>query len=191
MQQQSSQYQELERIVTRSRWFMSALQAVRSLELHSWCIGAGALRNLVWDELHGYKQASALADVDVAYFDANVASDQDEKLQQLLQARQPSMPWEVTNQAFVHTWFERYFGHPVSPLHSLTEAVATWPEFATSVGISLDDNDQIEIIAPHGLEDIFAMRVQHNPSRASLETYRSRVEQKQYVRRWPRVTVVL
>lgn len=190
-QQQSPQHQELARIVTCSPWFMSALQVVRSLQLQSWCIGAGAVRNLVWDYLHGYKEPSTLADVDVVYFDPDAAAGQDEKLQQRLQTTCPTIPWEVTNQALVHTWFERYFGYSVEPLHSLTEAVATWPEFATSVGVSLGVNDQIDIIAPHGLDDLFAMRVQRNPSRVSLETYQSRVAQKQYVKRWPRVTLVL
>ena len=50
---------------------MPALTAVRELNLESRCIGAGAVRNLVWDSLHGYAQPSALSDVDVAYFDAS------------------------------------------------------------------------------------------------------------------------
>lgn len=33
---------------------MTALRSVRALGLGSWCIGAGAIRNLVWDTLHGF-----------------------------------------------------------------------------------------------------------------------------------------
>ena len=169
---------------------MQALRAVRSLKLQSWCIGAGAVRNLVWDYLHDYDVPSVLADLDVAYFDIAAEVGQDIELQEILNLMEPSVPWEVTNQAFVHTWFESYFGYHAQPLYSLEAAVATWPEFATSVGISLSDQDRIEIIAPHGLEDLFAMRIQRNPARASIETYRSRVLQKEYARRWPRVSVV-
>ncbi|WP_237711521.1 nucleotidyltransferase family protein [Paracidovorax oryzae] len=43
---------------------------------------------------------------------------------------------------------------------------------------------------PHGLEDLFALRVRHNPVRASAATYRQRVEQKRYAQRWPRVEVI-
>ena len=57
-------------IARQSDWCMQAL-LVRSLRLASWCIGAGAVRNLVWDALHGKTSPSALADVDVAYFDAS------------------------------------------------------------------------------------------------------------------------
>nr|WP_318298106.1 hypothetical protein [Paraburkholderia bannensis] len=34
------------------------------------------------------------------------------------------------------------------------------------------------------------MVVRRNPARVSVETYRKRIEQKQYQRRWPRVTIV-
>jgi len=183
--------EELERIVRASSWFMSALEAARSLQLESWCIGAGAVRSLVWDHLHGYTEPSALADIDVAYFDQDGSHPaQDGAIQTQLRALEPSLPWEVTNQAFVHTWFESYFGHPVRPLQSLEDAVASWPEYATSVGLFLTASGSIGIIAPHGLEDLFTLRVRRNPARVSVETYRHRAEQKQYVKRWPRVTVV-
>jgi len=184
-------HEELVRIVRASPWFMSALEAVRSLELNSWCIGAGAIRNLVWDHLHDHTKPSSLPDVDVAYFEQDGSHPaRDIAIQTKLQALEPNLPWEVTNQACVHTWFESYFGHPVIPLQSLEDAVGSWPEYATSVGLFLTASGSIDVIAPHGLEDLFALRIRRNPARVSVETYRQRVEQKQYTKRWPRVTVV-
>ena len=172
-------------------WFMQALVQVRALGLREWCIGAGAVRNLVWDALHGHAEPSALADVDVAYFDAaDHSAARDASLQRELQARAPDTPWEVTNQAGVHLWFEQHFGHPVAPLHSLAEAVASWPEYATATGLWLDEQDHVHVIAPHGLADLFAMVVRRNPARVSVETYRARIASKRYAQRWPRVTVV-
>jgi uncharacterized protein len=172
-------------------WMMQALQAAASLKLPSWCIGAGAVRNMVWDHLHGYSTPSPLADVDFAYFDADDLSAPSEHLVEArLLAALPGVPWEATNQAAVHLWFERHFGHPVAPLCSLHEAVASWPEYATAVALSLADHGRIDLIAPHGLDDLFAMRVRRNPVRVSLATYAQRIEQKQYARRWPRVTVM-
>jgi hypothetical protein len=179
-------------IARASAWFAPALRAVRDLGLPSWCIGAGAVRNLVWDALHGHSAPTQLADLDVAYFDASdLAPERDAELQRRLEAALPGVPWEVTNQAAVHHWFEAYFGYPVRPLRSLQEAVASWPEYATSVGLTLDRDDSIDIIAPHGLDDLFACVVRRNPTRASAETYRQRIEQKKYALRWPLVTVVL
>lgn len=170
---------------------MTALRAVRELGLESWCIGAGAVRNLVWDALHELSTPSALADVDVAYFDSStLAPERDAELQSRLVAMLPAVPWEVTSQAAVHVWFESYFGHAVPPLRSMEEAVGSWPEYATSVGLTLNADDTIKVIAPHGLDDLFDVVVRRNLTRASVETYRQRVAQKRYAERWPRVTVV-
>ncbi|MYM25806.1 hypothetical protein GTP46_24565 [Duganella sp. FT135W] len=183
--------ERLRRIARSSKWFMPALCAARELGLASWCLGAGAVRNLVWDALHGYHTPTALADLDLAYFDpSDMDPERELDLQHRLSAAMPEVPWEVTNQASVHHWFERYFGYAVEPLSSLHDAVASWPEYATSVGVRLHSDDTIEIIAPHGLDDLFNCVIRRNPTRASLATYRMRIEQKKYALRWPNVTVV-
>ena len=182
---------QLVAIARATPWFMDALVAVRGLGLDSWCIGAGAVRNLVWDALHGYETPSALSDIDVAYFDASdYIAARDAALQGQLERLLPGVPWEVTNQAGVHMWFEVYFGHDVAPLTSLHEAVASWPEYATSVGLWLDTEGSLHVIAPHGLQDLFSITVRRNPTRVSLETYRQRSLEKRYIQRWPRVAVV-
>lgn len=169
---------------------MGALRAGRTLSLASWCIGAGALRNLVWDHLHGHPEPTRPADVDFAYFcDRDLSPTRDEALQRQLTALCPDTPWEVSNQAGVHGWFEGCFGHAVAPLHSLEDAIASWPEPATAVGVWLDDADALHVIAPHGLGDLLGMRIRRNPVRVSVETYRQRCESKRYAQLWPRVVV--
>jgi hypothetical protein len=96
----------------------------------------------------------------------------------------------VTNQANVHHWFEGCFGYPVRPLLSLEDAVASWPEFATSVGVTLLPGGLIKVIAPHGLGDLFDCVVRRNPARVSVGTWRARTAQKAYVKRWPMVTII-
>lgn len=184
-------HQQLAVMALETPWFMQALVAVRDLGLPSWCIGAGAVRNMVWDRLHGRTTPSSLADIDVAHFDPHdLSAQRDAELQARLIRRLPQVPWEVTNQAGVHLWFKDHFGHEVPPLTSLVDAVASWPEFATSVGIWLSDEGSVEVIAPHGLKDLFSVVVRHNPARASVATYQQRVAQKDYAARWPSVTVV-
>ena len=185
---------DAERLVALARatpWFMQALGHVRALRLPAWCIGAGAVRKLAWDALHGLAAPTAPADIDVAWFDADdLSPGRDAALQARLRAAAPDLPWEVTNQAGVHLWFEQHFGHAVAPLRSLDEAIASWPEYATCVGLWLDDDDGLHVIAPYGLHDLFGMVVRRNPVRVSVATYRERVASKRYARRWPRVTVV-
>ncbi|WP_175035922.1 nucleotidyltransferase family protein [Burkholderia lata] len=178
-------------LARESSWFWPALVAVRTLNLPSWCIGAGAVRNLVWDSLHGLDTPSALSDIDVAYFDStDLSAERDATFQSLLAHTHPQFPWEVTNQAAVHTWFEATFGHAVPPFRSLEAAVASWPEYATAVGLTLLPDDSIKVTAPYGLDDLFAMVVRRNPARVSVATYQERVAQKQYRNRWPRAVIV-
>lgn len=187
----STHEEALRTLVRASPWLMAALRAARALDLPPWCIGAGALRNLVWDALHGHSGPSPLADLDLVFFDAqDLSPARDAALQTHLQRALPDIPWEVTNQAGVHLWFESVFGHAVEPLNSLEDAVASWPEYATAVGVRLEAGEGLTVIAPHGLDDLFGIVVRRNPKRVSIETYRQRVAQKHYAQRWPAVTII-
>lgn len=177
-------------MVRSSSNLMAALRAVRSLGLNSWCIGAGAVRSLVWDTLHGFENPSELEDVDVVHFDDEApGQEQDAYLESCLCSLMPTLQWEVTNQATVHQWLACHLGQVVLPLGSLEEGVATWPEFATCVGVYLNDDESIGVVAPHGLDDLFALRVRHNPLRASFAVYRQRVESKRFGERWPLLSI--
>ncbi|MBD9485352.1 nucleotidyltransferase family protein [Pseudomonas sp. PDM14] len=180
---------QLIHLAQQSAWLMEALHAARSLQLASWCIGAGAVRNLVWDHLH-QRPAQVPGDIDLVYFDPSAQAEQDENLRERLATCCPELPWEVTNQAHVHHWYANYFGQPMAPLNSLEEAVGSWPEYATTVGLYLDADDRLQVIAPHGLDDLFALRVRHNPTRVGVAIYNQRLAQKRYQERWPRVQII-
>lgn len=178
-------------LVAASPHLMGWLHAARAQGLADWCIGAGAVRNLVWDALHGHARPTAPADVDLVYFAPDVAPGTHERaVEAALRRLRPDVPWEVCNQAFVHLWYPERVGQAVPPLASLADAVASWPEYATAVGVWLDADDRPRVIAPHGLDDLFAGIVRHNPARASVAAYRQRLAAKRLAERWPRITVV-
>ncbi len=178
-------------LVASSDPTMRALRAVRCLGLASWCIGAGAIRNLVWDHLHGFTTPTMAEDVDMVFYDASDLSvDLERRLETRLRQIQPEFNWEVVNQAAVHRWLRPAFGQAAKPFQSLAEGIASWPEVATCVGTTLTDSGTVEIIAPHGLTDLFDMIVRWNPARASRETFMNRVASKRFSERWPRVQVL-
>ncbi|CAB3628573.1 nucleotidyltransferase family protein [Achromobacter pestifer] len=185
----SSYEQRLCGLVQTSGQLMAVLRAVRSLGLASWCVGAGMVRSLVWDDLHGFQEPSQVDDVDVVYFDAEAPPNQEAELQGRLAQLLPQFAWEVTNQATVHEWLVDASGQAVSPLTSLEAGLATWPEFATCVGVYLEGDESVRVIAPYGLNDLFELRVRHNPLRASASTYMNRVRSKQFGARWPRLFI--
>lgn len=178
-------------LVTESSMTMNALRAARELRLHSWCIGAGAVRNLVWDHLHRFERATEPDDVDLVFHEpSDLSQGLEQSLRLALSSRMPSIKWDVVNQARVHHWFQSEYGRSAEPLQSLREGVASWPEVATCVGVTLTDSEHIEVLAPHGLQDLFEMVIRWNPERVSREVFIGRVAQKRFVERWPKVRIV-
>lgn len=180
----------LAEIVRASDPLRAALAAAHSLQLDSWCIGAGAVRNMVWDHLHGVMPSGPLADVDLCYFAPNEPPGHERALQAQLAAMVPGVVWDVTNQAHVHQWYARDYGQAVAPLRSLEEGVATWPEYATCVGVYLSGPSDVHVIAPYGLSDLWGLMVRHNPVRASAEVFKHRYTSKRWLERWPRLRLV-
>lgn len=187
----TSHFHDLRRIVLGNERFMAMLRAVRGIASPRGYVGAGALRSLVWDALHGRREWLMPGDIDVVYFDkADLSGASQSAYLARLRELGPAIPWEVVNQAGVHLWYEPCFGRTVAPLSSLEAAIATWPEYATCVAVRLAADDRLDIVAPFGLDDLFSMTIRHNPARASLAEYRRRLQAKRYAERWPGVTVV-
>ena len=185
---EAAQRAQLAAWVSADAALMRALRAAASLNLASWCIGAGAVRNLVWDRLHGVAPpASAAPDVDLVFHDpADTSAAQEQQLQARLRQLLPGVPWEVVNQAAVHHWLPG----AQRPLASLEEGVGSWPETATCVGAWLDAAGAVHILAPHGLADLFAGVVRHNPVRVPAAVYRRRLADKRFAERWPGLTIL-
>jgi hypothetical protein len=166
---------------------LRALEAAREVDPPDWLIGAGAVRNAVWDRLHGFTEPTPPGDVDLAFFDlADLSRERGREVESALRERAPELPWEATNQAAVHLWY----GGDAEPLRSSAEAVATWPETATCVALRLGADDRLEIVAPFGLDDLFAMVWRRNPARVTVADSERRLASKRIVERWPLVRVV-
>jgi hypothetical protein len=172
---------------------MRVLAVVRDSGLPDAWVGAGVVRDLVWGERYGDGfDPSSVRDVDVVFFDPSDLSRQhDERATRRLMTAWPGLPWEAKNQAAVHIWYPAKFGGgPVQPFRGIAEAVATWPEYATSVAIRLSGNDQIDGCAPHGLDDLLDGVWRRNPTRVSREISRRRLARHRPAERWPGVRVV-
>lgn len=172
--------------VNDTPWLMAALRTARELAPPGWAIGAGALRNMVWDRLHGIADPQPASDIDLIWYDPVAPAGEDGAICARLQARMPTLDWEVVNQAHVHRWL----GSPLtSPLRDLHDAVAGWPETATAIALRLEPDDRFTLIAPFGLDDVFGLVVRHNP-RISADVYRQRLHDKAYCARWPKLAVL-
>ena len=170
---------------------MRALHAARAVDPPDWLIGAGVIRNLVWDRLHSLERLTSLKDVDLVFFDStSLEREREEEVQAALAASAPDIPWDAKNQAAVHLWYPDVFGVAVEPLTSSADAVATWPETATSIAVRLLPDETLRVVAPFGLDDLFGLVCRRSPRRVTVEEYRHRVHSKRIKARWPRVSIV-
>lgn len=90
---------DIKDIIRQDKCMMEVLKIVQSQNLPDWWIGAGFVRNKVWDVLHGYKERTPLNDIDVIYFDETDLSESKEKALEKVLHQKLNIPWSVKNQA--------------------------------------------------------------------------------------------
>jgi uncharacterized protein len=171
------------RIIAEDAMAMEQLRAVRSLALPDWCIAAGFLRNRVWDHLHGIAPARPPVDIDVIYFDASdLAGDREAGYEARLGAILPGQPWQVRNQARMH------IRKGLPPHLSTADAMTFWLESVTPVGVRLEADDQLTVVAPLGVDDLLDLVCRPTPyGRTRRAEYDARIAAKRWRELWPRV----
>jgi uncharacterized protein len=174
-------------LIADDPWRMQVLRTARQLALPDWWIGAGFVRALVWDQLHGFVQPTRLADIDVLYFDQ---SSLDEKIEKEQEARlatlMPEIPWSVKNQARMH------LSNGDAPYSSTEDALQYWLETPTAVAVKLDARDRLDMIAPYGAEDLLALKIRPTASgRQRPDEFLGRVTDKGWLASWPQAKLVI
>lgn len=150
---------------------MHVLKTVRELNLPDWMIFSGAVYQPVWNHLTGRAPDYGIKDYDVAYHDDSDTSyeAEDVVIKRVAAAFEPPLRdlVEVRNQARVHLWFEKKFGadEPYPPLEDSAAALKRFVATAFCVGVRLQADDSLQVWAPFGLEDLFALRLRPNPLR--------------------------
>lgn len=165
---------------------MEALREVAALSLPDSWIGAGFVRDAVWDHLHGFPLAPPPGDVDVLWFgDDRASADEDCQIEAQLCSRLPLLDWSVKNQARMHRRNgDRYYV-------SVADAMAHWPETATAVAVRLTDDEVLEVSAPLGLDDLYALRLAPTAGFATAKRsiFDARVRAKDWLARYPKLVL--
>ena len=129
------------------RWPL--LEIVDSLGLPDCWVGAGFIRNAVWDHLHGYAVSPPSGDIDVIWFGKDAPSPADRDIEARLIQAAPGFDWSVKTQALMHirNRDRRY--------ENTQDAMRFWPETATAVAVRRQPDNRCEVSAPPGLTDLF------------------------------------
>jgi uncharacterized protein len=162
---------------------MEQLRAVRSLDLPDWCIAAGFVRNRIWSHLHGISPVPAPADIDVLFFDpADVSKEREFDYEDRLDDLLPGLPWQVRNQARMH--LPKGLPQHESTAHAMT----FWLETVTAIGVRLEADESLTVIAPLGTDDLLNLVCRPTAFGLTLRSdYEKRIAQKRWRELWPRV----
>ncbi|MRJ44141.1 nucleotidyltransferase family protein [Idiomarina loihiensis] len=162
---------------------MEALYLAAELRLPDWCLAAGFVRNLAWDKMHNFSSTTPLNDIDLIYFDPkDIAKTRDRGIEEKLNGIS-YLPWSVKNQARMH---ERNLDKPYT---SASNAMSYWIEVETAVGARLDDNGEVTIVAPFGVEPLFNYSITLNNKRPKPIDFRKRIAEKRWLEIWQKLTV--
>ena len=187
-----SKYQENQEhlvisIIKSKSYIIELLSIVKNLDLNEWCIAAGTIRGAVWDHLHGFNAPTLPTDIDVLFYDRDLNdSDHEIGLQKKLAEIKSDVQWEVVNQATIH---EHNKDRPYS---SISDALSRWVEPANAIGAYLDNNNEIRLIAPFGVEDLLSMTVRPNlKSPTAKGVYIDRMKNKKWQEKWPKIKIIM
>lgn len=159
-----------------------ALKTAAKLALPDWYLAAGFVRNLVWDNCHGFKTSTPLNDMDLIYFDPqNRDESRDQQLEAWLKTELPC-EWSVKNQARMH------LRNGDRPYESSLDAMSFWPELETAVGVRLSASGELVLGAPFGVPLLWNYSITHNPKR-TRDVFLKRVEEKAWRTTWPKLKV--
>jgi hypothetical protein len=177
---------DISRLVQADRWRMEVLLAAERLNLPDWWIGAGFLRNLIWDTIEG-KPTEATRDVDLVYFDPqHIEPERDWAFDEQMQKESPFADWEVRNQARMH------YVNNFAPYSSTEDGIAHWVETATCIAIKYEQG-RFRYLFCHGTADLFGLIARPTAVFQAPEliaNFRDRVEQKQWQQRWRHLQVL-
>lgn len=172
---------EVSRIIENDNWMMDVLRAAEEMNLPDWWIGAGFLRNKVWDYLQD-NHSKPTRDVDLVYFNStDQSAETDWELDATMKTAHPFANWEVRNQARMHYMSDS------KPFTSTEDGIKHWVETATCIAVKLE-HGTLKFLFCHGTEDLFNLIARPSPffnTESRIGTFYSRLEHKQWKQRWP------
>jgi uncharacterized protein len=151
----------------------------------AWLV-AGCLYQTIWNLQSDRPTTENIKDYDIFYFDADDTSYEAEDVvieRAAALFADLDVEVEVRNQARVHLWYEKKFGHPRAPLLSTMEGISSFLVSGTCVAIGADGAGGFRTAAPYGFDDMFGGVLRPNKAYAQPDLFVEKAAS--YTARWP------
>lgn len=177
---------KISQLIEADDWTMKVLNAASTLNLPDWWIGAGFLRNKIWNFMEG-KSPELSRDVDLVYFDSkNKTEEADWNYDAKMSLLYPFAEWEVRNQARMH------YVNNFEPFMSTSDGIAHWVETATCIGVRLTGK-RLEYLFCYGTADLFGLVARPTPyfsaDKELLKKFFYRIDEKNWKNKWPHLRI--
>lgn len=142
---------------------------------------AGCLFQTVWNHITGRAPDSQIKDYDIFYYNqADLSAEAEQAVQRKAEDlfADLDITLELCNQARVHQWYEKHFGHPYPKLRDAKDGIDRFLITSTCVGIN-----PREVYAPNGVSSIYEGVLSMNPLTPHQALYQKKASS--YQQRWP------
>jgi hypothetical protein len=189
--QREEQRRRFEAIVRGDADLVRLLTAAHELAPPQWRIVTGCLYQTVWNVLTNKPPRTGIKDYDLIYFDrSDLSWEAEDHVARCLNERVSDLPApvEVRNQARVHLWFKQRFGANYTPLRCADEALTRYASVVHALGVRLETDGRLDIVAPFGFDDLFDMVIRPNKVIENEAAHAAKAERAKAI--WSEVVVV-
>lgn len=178
-------------IIKQNSYLYDVIKIASSEEIENFYIGAGAVTQTIWNSIFDNELTYGIADIDIAYFNKDDLSEMAENtVIKTLSQKLKHIPFhlDIKNQARTHLWYKDKFGYDILPVSSIKDAIDRWPTTSTSIGLRIDRDNNMDIYAPFGFDDLFSGTVRANKRQITSEIYNRKVQK--WIKIWPNLKII-
>ncbi len=179
----------LEKIIMESEVLNKILKVLDENFGYDYYVAAGSINQTIFNYYHGYPLDNGIDDIDIVYFDKDTSYEKEDKIikevSELL--KDINIRLDIKNQARVHLWYGKKFGHEIDANKSVEEAISKWGTTVTCIGVRIS-NGKFKVYAPYGLNDLFKMTIRPVKDNFIKEDYDKKCAK--WKEKWKLLTII-
>ena len=179
----------LEKIIMESEVLNKILKVLDENFGYDYYVAAGSINQTIFNYYHGYPLDNGIDDIDIVYFDKDTSYEKEDKIikevSELL--KDINIRLDIKNQARVHLWYGKKFGHEIDANKSVEEAISKWGTTVTCIGVRIS-NGKFKVYAPYGLNDLFKMTIRPVKDNFIKEDYYKKCAK--WKEKWKLLTII-